>query len=207
MSLPYVVGLTGGIGSGKSAVTREFERLGIEIVDADIVSREVVAPGSEGLAEVVAEFGHDILDESGNIDRRKLREIVFQDERKRLRLEAILHPRIRDRIDEMLAAVRSEYAILCVPLMVEKRGYENVDRLLVVDCPEELQIARVMARDELTQPQVEAIMQTQATRESRLAVADDVVENSDTLEALRPQVDRLHQRYVQAAKSKSLVEH
>lgn len=198
MSSELVVGLTGGIGSGKSAVCREFERRTVPVVDADIVAREVVAPGTAGFTEVVTAFGQGILS-SGSIDRGKLRQLIFADDDKRANLESILHPKIRERISNQLAELDSPYCILCVPLLVEKGGYENVDRILLVDCPTEIQISRVMDRDNLTREQVEAIMRSQATRDERLRVADDVIENSDRLEALGTQVQRLHSQYTAIA--------
>lgn len=196
-----MVGLTGGIGSGKSAVTAEFERLGVPVVDADLVAREVVLPGSDGLREVVEAFGRDVLGADGMIDRTQLRQLVFADDAKRKRLESILHPKIRDRIRSKLDAITAPYCILCVPLLVERQGYENVDRVLVIDCSEETQIARVMSRDNLTRPQVEAIMRSQATREQRLSVADDVVENSRGLDALRAPIAALHGNYTDIAEN------
>lgn len=201
MSARLVVGLTGGIGSGKSAVTAEFERLGVPVVDADIVAREVVMPGSDGLTEVVQAFGTDVLGADGMLDRKKLRLRVFDDDTQRKHLESILHPKIRDRIRHKLDAITTPYCILCVPLLVERQGYENVDRILVIDCSEELQITRVMARDNLTRSQVEAIMRTQATREQRLAVADDVIDNSRDLEALRAPIAKLHEKFTDIAEN------
>ncbi|MFT4561573.1 MAG: dephospho-CoA kinase [Gammaproteobacteria bacterium] len=195
----FVVGLTGGIGSGKSAVCREFERLDVPIVDADIASREVVALGTTGLLAVVTAFSTDILNTEGTIDRAKLRQLIFEDESKRKKLESILHPLIRDRINSQLEEIQSPYCILCVPLLVEKRGYENLDRILVIDCPIEIQIERVMARDDLTRVQVESIMQTQASREQRLRLADDIVENAAGLDSLRGPVEALHTKYLMAA--------
>lgn len=206
MSSQLVVGLTGGIGSGKSAVCREFECHAVPIVDADIVAREVVAPGSSGLAEVVAAFGAEILS-SGNIDRGKLRQIVFTDDTKRAALESILHPKIRERIENQLAALDAPYSILCVPLLIEKGGYQNVDRILLVDCPTEIQINRVMERDNLTREQVDAIMRSQATRDERLRAADDVIENSDRIEALRGRVQELHAQYMAIAQQTSQERH
>ncbi|MGR9093291.1 MAG: dephospho-CoA kinase, partial [Gammaproteobacteria bacterium] len=134
MSARLVVGLTGGIGSGKSAVTAEFERLGVPVVDADLVAREVVLPGSDGLREVVEAFGNDVLGADAMLDRTKLRQLVFDDDAKRERLESILHPKIRDQIRDKLDAITAPYCILCVPLLVERQGYETVDRVLVIDC-------------------------------------------------------------------------
>ena len=195
MSSDLLVGLTGGIGSGKSAVCREFERLDIPIVDADIVSREVVEPGTDGLRAIVDLFGIEILDADGTLDRARMRQLIFEDEKKRVMLESELHPRIRDRIRDQLDAIETPYAIMCVPLLVEKHGYENIDRVLVVDCPLETQISRVMSRDSLTRQQVESIMKTQASREQRLRLADDIVENATGIEALRDPVRTLHTKY------------
>ncbi|TDJ67578.1 MAG: dephospho-CoA kinase [Proteobacteria bacterium] len=194
-----VVGLTGGIGSGKSAVCREFERLGVPIVDADVVSREVVALGSIGLKEVVSTFGNGIVNTDGSIDRDKLRSLVFQDDAKRTALEAILHPKIRERIHVQLAAITSSYCIICVPLLVEKDGYQDLDRILVVDCPRELQIARVMERDNLTRNDVEAIMRSQATRQERLRLANDIIDNADRMEDLKISVEAHHKQYMAIA--------
>jgi len=199
VSSRLVVGLTGGIGSGKSAVTREFEGLGVPVVDADIAAREVVLPGTPGLLEVVDAFGQDVLGPDGTLDRARLRQLVFEHDDKRKKLESILHPKIRDLIRNNLDAISAPYCILCVPLLVERGGYENVDRVLVIDCPVETQIERVMARDDLTRPQVEAIMRNQATREQRLEVADDVVQNAGDLEALKAPVAALHDKYTDLA--------
>lgn len=195
MSSDLLVGLTGGIGSGKSAVCREFERLDVPIVDADIVSREVVEPGTDGLRAIVDLFGIEILDADGTLDRARVRQLIFEDEKKRVMLESELHPRIRDRIRDQLDAIETPYTIMCVPLLVEKHGYENIDRVLVVDCPVETQISRVMSRDSLTRQQVESIMKTQASREQRLRLADDIVENAYGIEALRDPVRTLHTKY------------
>ena len=195
MSSDLLVGLTGGIGSGKSAVCREFERLDVPIVDADIVSREVVEPGTDGLRAIVDLFGIEILDADGTLDRARMRQLIFEDEKKRVMLESELHPRIRDRIRDQLDAIETPYTIMCVPLLVEKHGYENIDRVLVVDCPLETQISRVMSRDSLTRQQVESIMKTQASREQRLRLADDIVENAYGIEALRDPVRTLHTKY------------
>ena len=197
-----IIGVTGGIESGKSAVCREFEKYGVVIVDADIVAREVVLPGSAGLNEIVEHFGVDILNDSGSLDRAKLRDIVFNDDERRISLESILHPKIRQRIVERLQASTSPYTLLCVPLMIERgNGYE-VDRLLVIDCPEETQIARVMDRDNLTRGQVLAIMATQATRQQRLDKADDIIMNDGTLENLSDQITILHKQYLALSDTK-----
>ena len=192
----FIVGVTGGIGSGKSAVCREFQRHDIEVVDADIVAREVVVPGSDGLKMITKRFGTEILSSDGTLNRKALRNIVFSDEAKRRELEAILHPKIRKRIQQQLESSQSPYTLLCVPLMVE-RGSNNYacNRLLVVDCPEETQISRVMERDDLTRKQVLAIMATQATRQQRLAAADDVIINDGSIDDLAEKVKPLHEKY------------
>ena len=199
---PLVIGVTGGIGCGKSTICREFAVLGAPVVDTDEVAREVVAPGTQGLAEVVAHFGTDVLDSDGALDRRRLRSLVFADEASRRWLEALLHPLIRRRTDEHVQAAAYPYCLVCIPLLVERDGGSRVDRVLVIDCPPETQIARVMARDKLTAPEVEAIMLTQATRAARLAAADDVIENIGDVEKLRPAIKALHRQYLDLAQRK-----
>lgn len=196
---PLVVGVTGGIGCGKSTICREFAALGAPVVDTDEVAREVVAPGTPGLAAIVARFGADILAADGTLDRRRLRSIVFADDASRQWLEGLLHPLIRARTDEHVRAAGYPYCLVCIPLLVERNGASRVDRVLVIDCPEQLQIERVMARDKLTAPEVEAIMRTQATRAARLAVADDVIENIGNVETVRPAIRALHRQYLDLA--------
>lgn len=196
---PLVVGVTGGIGCGKSTICREFAALGAPVVDTDEVAREVVAPGTAGLAAIVERFGKDILTADGTLDRRRLRSIVFADESSRLWLEALLHPLIRARTAEHVRASAFAYCLVCIPLLVERGGGNRVDRVLVIDCPPETQIARVMARDKLTAPEVEAIMRTQATRAERLAAADDVIENIGDVETVRPAIRALHRQYLDLA--------
>lgn len=196
---PLVIGVTGGIGCGKSTICREFAALGAPVIDTDEVAREVVAPGTEGLAAIVAEFGPSLLTPEGTLDRRRLRGIVFADEAKRRWLETLLHPMIRRRTAEHVGAVEFPYCLVCIPLLVERSGGNRVDRVLVIDCPPEVQVARVMARDKLTVPEVEAIIRTQASRSARLAAADDVIENVGDVETLRPAIETLHRRYLALA--------
>jgi dephospho-CoA kinase len=196
---PFVIGVTGGIGCGKSTICREFSALGAPVIDTDEVAREVVAPGTEGLAAIVGEFGEALLGADGSLDRRRLRGIVFADEAKRRWLEALLHPMIRRRTAEHVEAVTFPYCLVCIPLLVERDGGNRVDRVLVIDCPPEVQIARVMARDKLTASEVEAIIRTQAPRAARLAAADDVLENIGDVETLRPAIEALHRRYLDLA--------
>ncbi|MEM7468980.1 MAG: dephospho-CoA kinase [Pseudomonadota bacterium] len=192
----FVIGVTGGIGSGKSAVCREFEKRNIDVVDADIASRQVVEPGSDGLREIVEYFGQRVIAESGELNRTKLRDIIFADDNKREYLESILHPKIRQLIERQLSESSSVYTLLCVPLLIERGSSYPVGRILVVDCPEETQISRVMQRDDLTRSQVLAIMSNQASREERLSKADDVIINDGPLEELENQVTGLHEKYL-----------
>ncbi|MGD8430509.1 MAG: dephospho-CoA kinase [Ectothiorhodospiraceae bacterium] len=201
MRMTFLVGLTGGIASGKSTVADHFRRLGAEVIDTDAVAREVVAPGSEGLAAVVKAFGRTVLDADGKLDRRRMRERVFGDERARRRLEGILHPRIRALTLERARGSRAPYVVIVVPLLVESGWETMVHRVLVVDVPEETQIERVMQRDAATRQQAQAILQAQAGRERRLAVADDVIENSGSRGTLAEQTERLHRRYLELAAS------
>ena len=196
----FVVGVTGGIGSGKTTICREFAALGAPVIDTDQVARDVVAPGSPGLAAVVAAFGPEVLTADGQLDRRRVRQLVFATPALREQLEAILHPLIRQETDARVQAAGFPYCLVCIPLLVERGGGNRVNRVLVIDCPTEVQIARVMARDELTAPEVAAIMRTQASREDRLAVAHDVLENTGDIAHLRPQISALHARYLQLAK-------
>jgi dephospho-CoA kinase len=200
VATPLRIGLTGGIASGKSAVAAEFQRAGVPVVDTDALAREVVEPGQPALAAVVAEFGPSILDAAGHLDRRRLRAIVFADPARRRALEAILHPAIRSLQRARVAATNAPYVVIAIPLLVESgaRG-DDVDRVLVVDCPRETQRARLLARDGETPAGAEAILSAQATREARLAAADDIIDNSGALAELRPAVAALHARYLALA--------
>ena len=200
MTRPLVIAVTGGIGSGKSTVCDEFARCGVPVIDADQVAREVVLPGSPGLAEITAEFGPFILASDHTLDRAALRRVVFADPAARLKLEAILHPLIRHATRARIAALDADYCLLAIPLLVEKGHYDQIDRVLVVDCPEDVQINRVMSRDSLTAPEVAAIMRTQATRDARLSRADDVIVNAEGLESITTQVARLHEIYRRLAR-------
>ncbi len=194
------IGLTGGIASGKSAVAEELVKLGAALVDTDVVAREVVAKGTPGLEAVVAAFGESVLDASGELDRRRLRSLVFADAGERRRLEGILHPRIRERALAAADAAHGPYVVIAVPLLVETGFGELVDRVLVVDCPPEIQAERLVARDGIEADDAWAMIGAQTDRETRLAAADDVVDNGGTLEAMRAQVRNLHARYVELAR-------
>ena len=197
----FTVALTGGVASGKSTVERLFASRGIEIVDADHVAREVVAAGTAGLADIVEIFGTDVLSADGSLDRRAMRERVFADERARRQLEAIIHPRVREVLRQRASEVHSAYGMLVIPLLVESGDYAWVNRVLVVDVPREVQRERLLKRDgTLVLVGVpEHPLDAQASREQRLAVADDVIDNSADLESLDDAVERLHRRYLQLA--------
>ena len=194
-----VVGLTGGIASGKSLVGAMFVKLGAALVDTDVVAREVVALGEPGLAAVTAEFGHAVLLPSGELNRPALRSLVFADDAKRLALESILHPLIRSRTRAKLAELEAPYALVAVPLLVETSFGELVERILVVDCPESMQLERLMRRDAIPKPEALAMVRAQVDRATRLKAAHDVVDNSGTPDATRRQVEILHRRYLDLA--------
>lgn len=195
-----IIGLTGGIGSGKSAAAARFEQAhGIHVVDADIKSRVVVEPGRPALQKIVDRFGDAVLQEDGSLNRAALRERVFQVPDERRWLEQLLHPLIREEIVTDLASARSPYALLVSPLLVESGQYQMTRRVLVVDVPEALQIARTTARDNVPEEQVRAILKAQAQREERLRHAHDVIANDRDLAALHAQVDALHQQYLALA--------
>lgn len=197
-----VIGLTGGVGSGKSLVSGLFAELGAPIIDADLIARELVAPSGEALAEIVAQFGTDMLTPQGELDRRRLRERVFSDASARQRLEGILHPSVRRRIVQRLDALRAAdpsvpYCIVVIPLLVEAGMADLVDQVVVVDCDPELQLQRVMQRDQCTREQAAAIVQAQLSRERRLARAHIVIDNSEDREAVKRQVHQLHGQWSQ----------
>lgn len=194
-----VIGITGGIGSGKTTVANLFADLGVPVIDADDLARRAVARGEPGYEEIVKDFGSEILDEAGELDRRKMREHVFSDSDNRARLEAIVHPRVYAMMKQLLDNLECPYAIVVVPLLIETGGREIVDRVLVVDSPEKLQIERTLRRDGTTREGVERILAAQTDRRSRLAVADDVIENAASEPDLEDAVGRLHHRYLEEA--------
>ena len=193
-----VIGLTGGIGSGKSTVADLLYRLGVTVVDTDRIAHELTGAEGAAMPEIIAAFGKDIALPQGALDRAAMRQRVFTDASAKTRLEAILHPKIRQESRQRCQAATSVYVLLAVPLLVETGVWrQEVRRVLVVDCDEATQIARVKARSALSAAEVLAIMATQATRSERLAVADDVILNNGTPEALEPQVQALHLRYLE----------
>ena len=198
----YIIGVTGGVASGKSEVTRRFEALGVAVADADLAAREAVAAGSPGLAEVVSTFGPGVLTTAGELDRTAMRQRVFEDPAARQRLEAIIHPRVRAWLRQECEAALGPYAIAAIPLLTEGGGrdaYPWIDRILVVDVPVEVQIKRLMRRDEVDLALAGAMLAAQASREARLAIADDVIVNDGALEALDGEVARLDQLYRELA--------
>ncbi len=204
--MPFIIGLTGGIGSGKSEVSARFSKRGIEIVDADVVAREVVAPGSIVLKQIHAHFGDEILDVAGNLHRSKLREIIFANPTEKQWLESLLHPIINASIRDQLANSTSAYSILASPLLLETQQFKLVDRILVVDATEQLQIDRASRRDKNNESQIKAIMQTQLSRQERCARADDIIQNHGDIDELDEQVEKLHRLYLALAQSHSQIE-
>lgn len=199
-AMTFLVGLTGGIGSGKSAAATLFEEFGAAVVDTDAIAHELTAPGGTAIAPIRAAFGDEVVAPDGALDRAAMRRKVFTDAQAKGRLEAILHPMIRAEADRRSAAARAPYVVLVVPLLVESGGYRSrVQRIAVVDCPEAVQVARVMSRSGLSAGEARAIMAAQVGREARLAVADDVIDNGGELAALRPQIEALHRRYLEMA--------
>jgi dephospho-CoA kinase len=198
MSSPLRIGLTGGIASGKSTVSQRFLELGVAVIDADASARSVVEPGTPGLAAVIARFGSRFQNAAGTLDRAALRELVFRDGESRQALNAILHPLIRADMERQAAAATGPYVVLAIPLLIEGGDPRSrVDRILVVDVDEPTQLARMLARDGSSPEQARAILASQATREARLAAADDVLVNTGTVIELRQSVDRLHRRYLE----------
>lgn len=199
--MPFVVGLTGGIGSGKSAAAEEFARLGAAVVDADAIAHELTRAGGAAVEEVRRQFGAEFIDASGGMDRARMRALAFGDPEARMRLERLLHPLIRAESERRIAAARAPYVVHVVPLLIESPGYRSrVSRVLVVDCSPELQAQRVRRRSALAEDEIRRILQAQLTRQERLAAADDIIDNSGSLDALHKQVAALHARYLEQAR-------
>ena len=196
--MTYVVGVTGGIGSGKSAATAEFEKLGITVVDADVVARQVVMPGTPCLQAIAEHFGNQLLTEGGELNRKALRQRVFSNPQEKEWLNTLLHPAIRQELISQLEQADSPYVILSAPLLLENGLEKYCQRVLVVDVPESLQISRTIQRDDSPKREVEAIMKAQLSRSERLKKANDVLNNDGSLEQLEQQVLQLHQRYLAA---------
>ncbi len=199
-STPLRIGLTGGIASGKSTVADLFAELGVAVIDTDIIAREVVRPGEPALDEIRAEFGDQVILANGELDRRAMRQLVFADAPARARLEGIMHPRIRESTVQQAAAAGGEYQLIVVPLLAESPIRDFVDRILVVDCPEDVQIQRLLARDAESDEQARRMLAAQTSREQRLAIADDVIMNDGSLEQARARVGILHAAYTDLAR-------
>ena len=197
------IGLTGGIASGKTSVSDMFAALGVSVVDTDVIARQIVAPGQSALAEISAAFGADVLDNEGNLDRSALRKLVFADEASRQQLQAITHPRIRKETFAQVEKATTAYVLIVVPLLVESDFKQFVDRILVVDCPEAVQIERLMQRDGGDEQSAKQILAAQASRQTRLAAANDIISNTGDLALLEQQVQRLHGYYLQLAESRA----
>jgi dephospho-CoA kinase len=198
----FRVALTGGIASGKSAAADEFAALGIPVLDTDQIARDVVEPGTSALRLIVAEFGADVLDAGGRLDRRKMRERVFAHPNERKILESITHPAIRAELARRASLATGIYQVHAIPLFVEGGAKGNYDRVLVIDCPEDLQMSRLLQRDGMNEVEARRILDAQATRALRLAAATDVITNNEGIAELRAEVRRLHERYAQLAAAK-----
>jgi dephospho-CoA kinase len=196
---PTRVGLTGGIASGKSTVSHLFEALGVPVLDADIIAREVIAPGTPLLTTLFERFGTGIRAADGSLDRSALRHLVFSDDRRRRELESLMHPSIRARTEQLAGQVEGAYQLHVVPLLVETHAQGHYDRILVVDCPESLQLTRLLAREGMSETEARAMLNSQTSRAARLALADDVILNDGLPDALGPRVAALHARYLALA--------
>jgi len=204
MRLPFCIGLTGGVGSGKTSAARIFQELGAAVVDTDEIAHDLTRPGGAAVAAIRSEFGADYVAADGGLDRAKMRRLVFADAVARKKLEAILHPLIRKDSQARIAAAQQPYVLVVVPLLLETGAYrELIGRVLVIDCDEERQIARAMKRSALSSDEVRAIMAAQLPRAKRLAAADDVLHNDADLQALRRQAEALHEKYVALARKAS----
>ena len=199
-----VVGLTGGIGSGKSAAAAEFGRLGATVVDTDAIAHQLTLAGGAAMAQVRRLFGDNFIDATGALDRAKMRALAFRDPAAKKKLEQLLHPMIRAESERRIAAASGPYVVHVVPLLVESPGYrQRVTRVLVVDCPEDVQVERVRQRSRLSEEEIRRIVASQAKREERLAAADDVIDNSASLDALHKQVRELHSRYLELSRGRA----
>lgn len=196
------VGLTGGIGSGKTTASDYFATLGVPIIDTDILARELVEPGQPALREIINLFGDEVVNSNGILQRNQLRDLVFSDPEKRRRLENILHPRIRDCAEKRASNVQAAYCIIVIPLLLESRPPFDLDRILVIDLPQDMQRAWIAKRDELDPAQIEAVLASQANREERLAIADDVIVNDGDKQQLYRKLDKLHVTYLELGNSK-----
>ena len=191
-----IIGLTGGIGSGKTTVSNLFAELDVPIIDTDKIARELAQPNQPAFIEITKTFGKGILNTKGEIDRKALRSIIFTSEESRLKLERILHPLIQREVQQTISTINSSYCIVVVPLLIESNDYKFIDRILVIDTPEDLQIQRTVTRDQVTESQVREILDAQVDRKTRLKAANDIINNDGDLDSLKKQVEELHQSYL-----------
>ena len=195
--MTFIVGLTGGIGCGKSSASQLFSELGIDVIDTDVIARQLTQPGGQAISAIRDSFGNAFLTADGALDREKMRNLVFSDSRARQQLEKILHPLILQETIAQIEHSRSPYTILVVPLLLETNDYNPiVQRILIIDCEEQIQISRTMARSQLSEQQVKAIMAQQISRKDRLRKADDVIVNDRDIECLKAQIIQLHHQYL-----------
>ena len=194
-----LIGLTGGIGSGKSYVCEIFRALGVPVIDSDVIARELVEPESKVLKQIASLFGDQVIQQNGSLNRALMRELVFNDENKRKQLEALLHPLIREEMQRQIDTLRSAYVVLAIPLLLERGWQQLLDRVLVIDCAETQQLQRAVSRDGSSQETIKNIMDSQIRREERLATADDIIDNSGSIESLHSQVEALHHHYLKLA--------
>lgn len=197
--MPFQVVLTGGIASGKTLISDEFGKLGVPVIDTDVIAHQIVEPDQPALQEIVAEFGDSVIGDGGRLRRNVLRNRIFTDPGAKARLEAILHPIIRQSVKDQIEETYYPYCIIVIPLLVESDGYEGADRVLVVDVDRKTQIHRLMARDNTNLLQATQALAAQASREQRLSIADDVLDNSHSIEDARQRVRQLHEKYLQLA--------
>lgn len=198
----FKIGLTGGIGSGKSTVAKLFAELGVPIIDADAIVYALTAPKKSTYKKIIAQFGAEYLKSDGSLDRRKLRTLAFQNEEARIWLENLIHPLVFKEIRKRLKTISAPYVILVIPLLFETKACEIVDHALVVDCPEQMQIKRIQERDHTSAKAVKAIIQSQIPRKLRLALADTIIQNCDSLPTLKKQVKKLHGQYLKISQNK-----
>ena len=197
MSVILRVALTGGIGSGKSTVATEFRKLGVPVVDSDIISRNIIKPGSQCLKAIINEFGNGILDNECRLNRSKLRDIIFNDDHARKQLENILHPVIFQEINEQVSSIDYQYCLIVVPLLIETQSMDRFDRILLVEVPEKIQIKRASIRDNTNPELIKKIMKSQLSRSARLKYANDIIDNSVNVEELNNSVGKLHKKYME----------
>ena len=195
-----IIGLTGGIGSGKTTIAKLFSELGVPIVDADAIARQVVEPGSPALTEIAQTFGPDIIEKDGTLNRRAMRQLIFNDAKKRHQLEKILHPRIQREMLAQTETLKGSYCIFAIPLLFEAKQQHLVDRTLLVDCNEQTRRQRLRSRDNMSDSDVDKAFAAQFDQQQRLSLADDVITNNQDIDSLRSQVIALHQRYKRMAR-------